>query len=141
MLSGKSILIADDDRHLVYLLALRCRQLGLEVREAYDCVSALTQIHATCPDVVCLDVNLPGGNGLSLCEMLCTDDSVADIPKIILTGRSDPDTIRRCHSMCAYYVEKANDVWERMRPLLVDVLTQPAGKPPRPAQLDFSCNE
>ncbi len=141
MLSGKSILIADDDRHLVYFLSLRCRQLGLEVCEAYDCVAALTQVHTNCQDVVCLDVNLPGGNGLSPCEMLCTDDAVADIPKIILTGRSDPDTIRRCHSMCAYYVEKANDVWDRMRPLLVDVLSQPPRKPPRTAHLDFSCNE
>ena len=77
---------------------------------------------------MCLDVNLPGGNGLSLCEMLCTDDRMADIPKIILTGRSDPDTIRRCHSMCAYYVEKSSDVWERMGPLLIEVLG-PTGGP------------
>lgn len=142
MLSGKSILIADDDRHLVYVLSLRCQELGVDVRQAYDCVSALTQIHANCPDVVCLDVNLPGGNGLSLCEMLCTDDRLADIPKIVLTGRSDPDTIRRCHSMCAYYVEKASDVWERIRPLLLEVLEKPApGMPPRPVYLDLSRSE
>ena len=49
MLSGKSILIADDDRHLVYFLSLRCQQLGLEVREAYDCVAALNEIHTHCP--------------------------------------------------------------------------------------------
>jgi CheY-like chemotaxis protein len=39
MLAGKSILIADDDRQLVYVLSLRCRELGLKVREAYDSVS------------------------------------------------------------------------------------------------------
>jgi DNA-binding response OmpR family regulator len=142
MLAGKSILIADDDRHLVSFLTLRCQALGLVVQGAFDCVTALTQIHTHYPDVVCLDVNLPGGNGLSLCEMLCTDDRMADIPKIILTGRSDPDTIRRCHTMCAYYVEKANNVWERMSPLLHDILDKPAdGKAPRPVHFDLSCNE
>ena len=118
----KSIFIADDDRQLVRALALRCQNLGLHVQQAYDSVTALRQIHAQPPDFICLDVNLPGGNGLSLCEMLCTDDRTARIPKIILTGRSDPDTIRRCHTMCAYYVEKSPNVWERVGPLLCELL-------------------
>jgi DNA-binding response OmpR family regulator len=120
--SQKSIFIADDDSQLVRALSLRCQKMGLQVREAYDSVTALSQIHAQPPDFICLDVNLPGGNGLSLCEMLCSDDRTAGIPKIILTGRSDPDTIRRCHMLCAYYVEKSTDVWQRLAPLLCELL-------------------
>lgn len=97
--------------------------MGLQVRQAYDSVTALSQIHAQLPDFICLDVNLPGGNGLSLCEMLCSDDRTARIPKIILTGRSDPDTIRRGHTMCAYYVEKSPQVWDRVGPLLGELLS------------------
>jgi hypothetical protein len=58
--------------------------------------------------------------------MLCTDDRTADIQKIMLTGCSDPETIRRCHTMCAYYVQKASDVWERIGPLLKELFEQPA---------------
>jgi CheY-like chemotaxis protein len=94
----------------------------LRVFEAYDAVTALPQIHAELPDFICLDVNLSGGSGLSLCEMLCTDERTARIPKIILTGRSDPETIRRCHTMCAYYVEKSPNVWDRVGPLLCELL-------------------
>jgi DNA-binding response OmpR family regulator len=118
----KSIFIADDDTQLVRALSLRCQTMGLQVCQAYDSVTALSQIHAQLPDFICLDVNLPGGNGLSLCEMLCSDDRTARIPKIILTGRSDPDTIRRCHTMCAYYVEKSPQVWDRVGPLLYEFL-------------------
>ena len=126
MSSACSILIADDDRNLVRALTVRCQRLGLRVFSAHDSVSALSQIHAARPDVVCLDVNLPGGNGLSLCEMLCTDDRTAAIPKIILTGRNDPETIRRCHTMCAYYVEKSRDVWDRVAPLLRELMERRA---------------
>jgi DNA-binding response OmpR family regulator len=124
----KSIFIADDDTQLVRALSLRCQTMGLQVRQAYDSVTALSQIHAQLPDFICLDVNLPGGNGLSLCEMLCSDDRTARIPKIILTGRSDPDTIRRCHTMCAYYVEKSPQVWDRVGPLLCELLNTATGE-------------
>jgi hypothetical protein len=42
-----------------------------------------------------------------------------------MTGRTDPDTIIRCHNMCAYYVEKCPDVWSRLEPLLIEVLGLP----------------
>jgi CheY-like chemotaxis protein len=74
------------------------------------------------PDVVCLDVDMPAGNGLGVCEMLSSDTACRTIPIIILTGRTDPETIMRCHSLCAYYVEKCPDVWSRIEPLLKELL-------------------
>ena len=118
----KSVFIVDDDRILVRALTIRCERMGLQVRSAHNSVTALLQIHTEPPDFICMDVNLPGGNGLSLCEMLCTDDRTAGIPKIMLTGSSDPDTIRRCHTMCAYYVQKSIDVWDRIGPLLEELM-------------------
>jgi hypothetical protein len=49
-------------------------------------------------------------------------NTLALIPIAIPTGRSDPDTIMRCHSLCAYYVEKCPDVWSRIEPLLKELL-------------------
>jgi CheY-like chemotaxis protein len=74
------------------------------------------------PDLVCLDVNLPSGNGLSVCEMMETDPAAAKIPVIVLTGCKDAQTIRRCRDMCAYYVNKAGDVWRRVEPVIHELI-------------------
>ena len=121
-MTPKKILIADDNRELTRVLALRCEQLGVTSIVAHDALTALTLIHQERPDVVCLDVHMPAGNGLSVSEMLSSDASVSSIPVIILTGRTDEECIRRCHSMCAYYVPKSHDVWQRIGPLICELL-------------------
>ncbi len=122
---AKTLLIADDDRDLVSILTIRSRLLGLKVLTASDAFTALSLVRSTMPDLVCLDVGMPGGNGLSVCEMITSDPTFREIPVIVLTGRSDPQTISRCHSMNAYYVEKSTDTWERMEPLIRELLEIP----------------
>ncbi|MEO1972765.1 MAG: hypothetical protein ABGX07_14495 [Pirellulaceae bacterium] len=58
----------------------------------------------------------------SVCEMLSNDEGLCSIPVIMLTGRTDEDTVRRCHSMCAYYVLKSTDIWERVGPFIREIL-------------------
>ena len=118
----KTILIADDDRDLVDALATRCRQLGLTVVVAYDARAAFTLICESRPDLICLDVSMPSGSGLAVCEMLVSDEELSSIPVIMLTGSTDDETIRRCHSMCAFYVLKSRDVWQRIEPVLCNLL-------------------
>jgi DNA-binding response OmpR family regulator len=127
--TDKVVLIADDDRELVRALALRCDRLGLKTLCAYDAFSALSLIKSERPDMACLDVDMPAGNGLSVCEMLASDESCRTMPIAILTGRTDPETIMRCHSLCAYYVEKCSDVWSRIEPLLKELLCDSATMP------------
>lgn len=121
-MSPKKILIADDDRDLVRVLQMRCRQLGVDVITAHDAMTALTLIHEQRPDLVCLDISMPAGNGLSVCEMLSNDENLSSTAVIILTGRADDETVRRCHDLCAYYVLKSTDVWLRMEPLVCELL-------------------
>ncbi len=121
-MTAQTILIADDDCDLVKVLSLRCRQLGADVIVAYDAMTALKLIHRERPDLICLDVNMPAGNGLSVCEMIGADESLASIPVIMLTGRADEETIRRCHTLCVYYVLKSQDVWQRMEPIVRELL-------------------
>jgi len=133
MTTPKTVLIADDDRELVDVLATRCRELGLKVLVAYD---ARTAFHTVCqshPNVICLDVMMPSGSGLSVCEMLVNDKELSSIPVIMLTAKTDEETIRRCHAMCAYYVPKSSNVWERLCPILCELLgvELPVSHPPR----------
>jgi len=128
----KTILIADDDRDLVNALACRCRRLGFQVLVAHDAFMALLLAKSQSPNMICLDVEMPGGSGLSVCEMLGSDDG-RQVPIAILTGRNDPETIIRCHSMCAYYVEKCPDLWSRLEPLVKELLAAPTEfQPPIP---------
>ncbi len=118
----KRILIADDDLELVQLLSLRCTHLGFEAISATNAMEALRLIDDAKPDLVILDVEMPLGNGLSVCEMMSSHERLLAIPVIILTGRQDEETIRRCHQLCAYYVLKCPDIWSRVEPILQEAL-------------------
>jgi CheY-like chemotaxis protein len=118
MKTQKTILIADDDEQLVELLVLRCRQVGLRTLSAENAFDALLLLHHEVVDLAILDVGMPCGNGLDVFEMIAADPVLRVIPTIILTGRSDSQTIRRCHRLLGYYVQKGSDVWSRIEPLL-----------------------
>ena len=121
-MTKKTILIVDDDKDLVQLLAQRCQRIGLHVQTAHSVLMAMALLDQGLPDLVCLDINMPSGNGLSICEMMATDDEAAQIPVIVLTGRKDAETIRRCGQMCAYYVHKSTDVWHRVQPVIYELV-------------------
>lgn len=127
MSTQRTILIADDDRDLVQALALRCHRLGLGVQAAYDALTALNLMRFAKPDLACLDVNMPAGNGLSVRDMMASDPNWASIPVIILTGRTDPQTIIHCHETCAFYVLKGDNVWSRVEPLIHELLLPERG--------------
>jgi DNA-binding response OmpR family regulator len=125
------ILLADDDRDLVRALAKRCRTKGFSVATAYDGFTALSLARNEDFDVICLDIEMPGGNGAAVSEMLVSDPSRPHTPIIMLTGREDPNTVRRCHALGTYYVPKCADVWERIGPLLDELTNEtPAGNGP-----------
>jgi CheY-like chemotaxis protein len=121
----RSILIADDDIDLVNILTTRCRALGLEVDSAYNAMTALGKIEENQPDLVILDVNMPAGNGLGVCEMMANHEQLSSIPVIMLTGHCDQETIRRCRSLQAHYVAKSHDIWSRVERLLRSFLDIP----------------
>ncbi|QDU10866.1 response regulator [Gimesia aquarii] len=124
IVGNHTILIADDDEDLTELLAKRCQSLGLQVDTASDATTALRKINKIRHDLVILDVDMPdAGGGLIVRQMMNADVQLASIPTIILTGRSDERTIRRCHDSCSYYVAKCPDVWPRIEPLLSEILS------------------
>ena len=118
----RTIVVADDDQDMLQLLAQRFSSLGYSVIGVDNALEAINVISRCKPDLVCLDIGMPSGNGLSVCEMMASDDQLREIPTIVLTGRSDDDTIRRCHDMLVYYVQKSADTWERVAPLACELI-------------------
>lgn len=119
----KRIVIADDDKDLVRLLAKRCRKAGYDVTEATDGFEAGFMLFMdwesdTAPDLVILDINMPIEDGLGICEELLRENELALIPVIILTGNSDAGTIQRCEELGAYYVHKSDRLWETLEPMI-----------------------
>lgn len=111
MPTGKTVLIADDDRDLLEVLALRCRKLGLEVRTASSGLDAFMEAASDAPDLLILDINMPAGDGLRVWQKLMHYPGFRSIPVIFLTGRIDPETLRDCDLLDASYVFKDHRAW------------------------------
>ena len=80
------ILLVDDDPALRTLLRTTFEVADVDVVEAGGAEAARKSIRAARPDVIVLDVNMPGTTGLELCAELKRDPATADIPIILLTG-------------------------------------------------------
>jgi len=78
------VLLVDDEEEFVSTLAERLRLRGLHAETAYNGEEALQVIAATPPDVVVLDVLMPGMSGLAVLRRIKTE--YPHIPVILLTG-------------------------------------------------------
>ncbi len=88
------ILIVDDDRQIVRLVQAYLEQSGYEVITAYDGETALHTIRHDRPDLVVLDLMLPGQDGWEITRLLRADPTLSGIPIIMLTARvEDTDKI------------------------------------------------
>src|SRR5947199_4093345 len=82
------ILLVDDDPALRTLLRTTFEVADVDVIEADGAAAARRRIRAARPDVIVLDVHMPGTTGLEFCEQLKADPATRDIPAILLTGSS-----------------------------------------------------
>jgi DNA-binding response OmpR family regulator len=83
---AKKILIVDDDPIILRLLASRLKNSGYDVVNAIDGESGLKKAIAKKPDLVLLDIIMPGLNGFEVCKRLKENDKTKDIPVIMLTA-------------------------------------------------------
>jgi len=79
------ILIVDDDPDMVELLRLALTDAGFSVRTAADGQEALRKALRAPPDLVVLDLLLPGMNGYSVCEQLRLIPATASVPVLMIT--------------------------------------------------------
>jgi DNA-binding response OmpR family regulator len=84
---GKKILIVDDDKDLLLGLNIRLKAAGYTVILAADAPSAISKATRENPDLMILDIGLPGGDGFLIMERLNSPQMNLNIPTIVLTAR------------------------------------------------------
>jgi CheY-like chemotaxis protein len=99
-MKNATVLFADDDIDCLRLMALRCQALGLRVLTASDGMDTLASVIRNSPDLLVLDINMPGGDGFSVAEKLMRDPRSADAV-VFCSGGSDPAAIERCKDIGA----------------------------------------
>ncbi len=88
------ILVVDDDKQIARLVRSYLEQAGYRVSVAYEGNEALQNIRADRPDLIVLDLMLPGKDGWEITRIVRGDPSLATIPIIMLTARvEDTDKI------------------------------------------------
>ena len=83
-----SVLVVDDEPNIVLSLEFLMRQAGYDVRVARDGDAALVAIAERAPDLVLLDVMMPGRDGYEVCQAIRADPACASTRIVMLTARS-----------------------------------------------------
>lgn len=84
----KRILLVDDNKHLLGLLRLNFKQQGFSIATAANGIDAIQKAVSLTPDLILLDLMLPGLDGFVVCETLRKHPKTASTPIIIMTGLS-----------------------------------------------------
>ena len=93
---GVRVLVVDDEEYITDLIAVGLRFVGFEVDTAADGREALAMVASTRPDLVVLDVSMPGIDGFEVVERLRRDG--LDTPVMFLTARDAPtDRVKGLH--------------------------------------------
>ena len=102
--SNELILVADDDEHIVELVAMYLRREGYRVEAAYDGDETLRKVNELHPSLLVLDIMMPGPDGLQICRSLRRRSNV---PILLVTARtSDIDKIAGLRFGADDYVTK-----------------------------------
>ena len=84
---SKRILIVEDDAAMRQVLHLRLKSLNYDTVPVADAVNAMSEARKNPPDLILLDLGLPGGGGLNLMQRFQTIPRLAVIPIIVLSAR------------------------------------------------------
>src|SRR5438876_1318474 len=90
-LPARKVLLVDDEDSLRRVVKDLLERDGYIVSEARDGVQALDQVDRVGPDIIVLDLNMPGLDGYGVLSHLRSRPATADIPVIVLTAKSDED--------------------------------------------------
>ena len=124
----RRVLVADDDEDIRALIVMNLEMSGYRVAAASDGVEAAKLARTLLPDVIVLDVMMPGMDGLDVLHGLKTWPETRDIPVIMLSAKaSDQDVWHGWQAGVDYYMTKPFDLDHLLQ--YIDYLNDPEGCP------------
>ncbi len=110
------VLVADDDPAVRSILTINLEDVGYQVIEAGDGDEALWLARRALPDLILLDVMMPGLDGMDVLAILREHPETADIPVVLITARAgDSDVLGGWKAGAAYYITKPFDIEDVLR--------------------------
>ncbi|MGE3541018.1 MAG: PleD family two-component system response regulator [Candidatus Tectimicrobiota bacterium] len=131
----KVIMVVDDSQTVRNIMALILHRLGHQTVRARSAMEALTMLNDLVPDLIFLDITLPGMDGLDVCKILKEHHSTKQVPIIMLSGNDqvfdkvmgrlagasdyitkpfEPETIRKCvETYCGQSDRVREGLWQK----------------------------
>jgi len=98
---GKTILICEDEEHIRASICYVIEKLGMRCLQAYDGEQGYAMACSERPDLIILDVGMPGITGFEVCEKLRAESGFDNIPIVILTAFGQASDERRAFEVGA----------------------------------------
>jgi DNA-binding response OmpR family regulator len=109
-MSNKKILVVEDDPDVRKGMHVRLHASHYDTFFAADAVSSMSEARKNQPDLIILDLGLPGGDGFTVMERLQANPQLAVIPIIIVSGRTGHDNrVRAMKAGAKAFLEKPVD--------------------------------
>ncbi|MBN1964449.1 MAG: response regulator [Anaerolineae bacterium] len=89
----KRILVVDDEIGALTLIGIMLERGGFEVLKAKDADQALAVLELEMPNLIILDVMMPGMDGIELCRLLRQRPEMKELPILILSARGDAKSV------------------------------------------------
>ncbi|MBI9106306.1 MAG: response regulator [Spirochaetales bacterium] len=106
-MSGETILIIEDEHDIRELISYTLENEGYNIHKAADGLSGIASARKNKPDLILLDIMLPDIDGLEVCRKIKRDESIGDVPIIMLTAKSeDSDVISGLELGAEDYITK-----------------------------------
>lgn len=91
----KHVLVVDDEIGALTLIGIMLERGGFTVIKAKDANAALAELEKVTPDLIILDVMMPGMDGIELCRTVRSRPVTKDTPVLILSARGDAESVMR----------------------------------------------
>lgn len=103
----KKVLVVDDQKDNVFVLKDRLQREGYEILEAYDGETCIKIAKSENPDIILLDVMMPGMSGFEVCKVLSATKSTELIPVLLVTALTEAEDLKEGFQVGAFdYIKK-----------------------------------
>ncbi len=103
----KKVLVVDDQKDNVFVLKDRLQREGYEILEAFDGETCIKIAESKMPDIILLDVMMPGMSGFEVCKILSTTKKTELIPIILVTALTEAEDLEEGFQVGAFdYIKK-----------------------------------